>query len=112
MIEQIPKNVFLDTTVVNFILDYGEQIQDGVPISDDITDRVRRDIEALRDIWLTGQRAAWRLTISPTTIAEVQRTRDERRLQDLLGWVSSCGLIPRSTHWRLTATRDLRMGRG
>jgi hypothetical protein len=85
---KMPETVFLDTTVVNFILEYGEQIHDGVAIPDEATAWVSRDIQALRNIWLTGQRASWRFTISPGTVAEIQRTAHEGRLHDLLNWAS------------------------
>jgi hypothetical protein len=84
----IPSHIFLDTSVVNFILDYGEQIHDGIPIPEHATFRVVRDIEALRGIWLTGQRASWHITISAGTIAEIKRTGQLGRLQDLLSWAS------------------------
>jgi hypothetical protein len=88
MVVRIPENVFLDTSVVNFILDHEEEIHDGAPIRQDASPWVRRDIVALAGIWLTGQRASWRLTISPSTIAEIQDTRNAQRLQVLLGWAS------------------------
>ena len=88
MSNKIPENIFLDTSVVNFILNYGEQIHDGAAIPDNSTTWQRRDIEALRDIWMTGQRANWHLTISPTTIVEIQNTRNVEQLQALLSWAS------------------------
>jgi hypothetical protein len=88
MLPTIPTHTFLDTSVVNFILDYGAQIHDGMSIPDDATDRVARDIEALRGIWLTGQRASWHVTISAGTIAEIQQTGQPGKLHDLLNWAS------------------------
>lgn len=85
---RIPENIFLDTTVINFILDYGEQIHNGGTIPEEATAWICRDIQALRDTWLTGQRASWRLTVSPSTITEIQRTRDMQRRQNLL-WRAS-----------------------
>ena len=73
---------------MNFILDYGEQIQDGVPVPDKASFRVVRDIDALRGIWLTGQRALWHITISAATIGEIERTGQPGRLYDLLDWAS------------------------
>ena len=74
--------------MVNFLLDHGEQIHDGVPTPDHATFRVARDIDALRAIWLTGQRASWHITISDGTIAEIERTGQLGRLHELLGWAS------------------------
>src|SRR5712691_5439738 len=88
MVARIPENVFLDTSVVNFILDHGEEIHDGAPIRQDASPWVHRDIAALAGVWLTGQRANWRLTISPSTIAEIEGTRNAQRLQALLGWAT------------------------
>ena len=88
MVARIPENVFLDTSVVNFILDFGEQIHDGVAVPDNVSPWVCRDIEALTGIWLIGQRAHLRLTISPGTIDEIERTRDSRKIQALWGWAS------------------------
>lgn len=92
MVAKIPENIFLDTNVVNFILDHGEEIHDGAPVPQNATVWVRRDVAALAGIWLTGQRANWRLTISPTTIAEVEGTRKPQRLHTLLGWASELSI--------------------
>jgi hypothetical protein len=53
---EIPGRVFLDTCVVNFMLDFGEQIHDGAPIPN-VLPRDASDIEALRKLFLVGQRA-------------------------------------------------------
>jgi hypothetical protein len=84
--ETIPGRVFLDTCVVNMMLDYGEQIHDGVPIPDGLPERVREDIDALSGIFDTGRRAFWQLAISPHTYCEVTATNDARRASQLEGW--------------------------
>lgn len=84
----IPAHTFLDTSVVNFILDYGPQIHDGLSTPENATRRVARDIDALQGIWLTGQRASWHVTISAGTIAEIEATGQPGRLHDLLNWAS------------------------
>jgi hypothetical protein len=106
MSNKIPENIFLDTSVVNFILNYGEQIHDGVAIPDNSTTWERRDIEALRDIWLTGQRTNWHLTISPTTIAEIQNTRNVEQLQALLGWASELWIYSKEGASKLNRHRQ------
>ena len=63
-LEDVPGRVFLDTCAVNFILDYGEQIHDGVSPPSGLGDRARADVDALYNIFLTGQRAMWQLAIS------------------------------------------------
>ena len=70
-LKDIPGRVFLDTCVVNFMLDYGEQIHDGAPVPVDASERMVRDIEALYNIMLVGQRAMWQLAISPHTYREI-----------------------------------------
>lgn len=74
--EKLPGRVFLDTCVVNLILDFGEQVHENGIIEESVSPRLRADIEALRDIWTTGQRATWQLTISPLTYREVTATGD------------------------------------
>ena len=72
----IPGRVLLDMNVVNFILDWGEVIHDSGVIPADVSERDAQDILALRDIWLTGQRASWQLAVSPRTYEEVAATTD------------------------------------
>jgi hypothetical protein len=82
----IPGRAFLDTSVVNFILDYGEQIHDGGTIPPNVSDRVVEDIEALRGIFITGQRATWQFAISPFTYKEIISTDDPSRRHTLESW--------------------------
>ena len=85
-IKDIPGRVFLDTCVVNFMLDYGEQIHDGAPAPVDTGERILRDIEALYNIMLVGQRATWQLAISPHTYQEIAATKEARRRHQLHTW--------------------------
>ena len=85
-IKHIPGRVFLDTCVVNFTLDYAEQIQDCVPVDRTLPHRVREDVEALKGIFATGQRAFWQFAISPYTYKEVMSTRDASRIHGLESW--------------------------
>lgn len=82
----IPTRVFLDTSVVNFILTYGEQIHENVDAPIGLPIRVLRDIEALRGIWNTGQRANWEIIISQYTVHELECTKDKNRRSSLLSW--------------------------
>lgn len=91
----IPGRVLLDTNVVNFILDWGEAIHDGGQIPADVSVRDAEDILALRDIWLTGQRASWQLAISPRTYHEIEGTTDPVRRAALEGWFGELWL-----YWR------------
>ena len=85
-IEAVPGRVFLDTNVVNFILEFGSQIHDGAKVLDKCSPRVRSDIEALSGIFLTGQRATWQLAISPHTYREVTATEDQSHANRLESW--------------------------
>jgi len=83
---KIPGRAFLDTSVVNFILDFGEYIHDGVEPPPALTEYQRSDIDALYNLFLTGQRASWQLAISPHTYSEVTTTTDPRRRESLESW--------------------------
>lgn len=85
-LEDLPGRVFLDTCVVNFILDHGEEIHENFDAPDAATDRVRQDIDALRSIFMVGARANWQLAISPRTYHEVMATRDNVRRRNLQCW--------------------------
>lgn len=84
--ELLPARVFLDTSVVNFWLDNTDHIHEGVEIDADTPARVANDIDALKWIYLTGQRAAWQLIVSPLTHQEVVATRDPTRREELVQW--------------------------
>ncbi len=83
---KIPGRAFLDTSVVNFILDFGEQIHDGVEPPSNLTEYQRNDIDALYNIFLTGQRAQWQFAISPHTYSEVITTTNTMRRYTLENW--------------------------
>ena len=85
-LQDIPGRIFLDTCVVNFMLDHGEQIHDGAspPVGTD--KRVSRDIEAMYNLMLVGQRAMWQLAIPPHTYQEIAATCDEQRRYQLETW--------------------------
>lgn len=82
----IPGRVFLDTCVVNFILDYGEQIHEGLQLPPGVNHRVAQDIEALYNIFFVGQRAMWQLAISPHTYQEIANTQNTHRHGQLEYW--------------------------
>jgi len=99
----IPGRIFLDTCVVHFMLDYGEQMHDGQPALP-AGPREAADIDALRKLVVIGQRAMWQLAISPYTYAEIVGTRNEARLQQLDLWFQELW-----QYWRATidANSDL-----
>ncbi len=82
----IPKKIFLDTNVVNFILEHSVHIHENVDMPIGIKSRVGRDIYALRNIWMIGGRMHWQIVISITTLDELSQTRDADKLQGLINW--------------------------
>lgn len=82
----LPRRVFLDTNVVNFIVDHDAYVFEG---EDDggianLSLRDRADLEGLRLVFETGQRVHWELVVSDTTYAEILATADEHRRRVLL----------------------------
>jgi hypothetical protein len=85
-LENIPGRVFLDTSVVNFWMDHGQEISEGSAPAACLPGPDLADIEALHGIHMTGQRALWQLAISPHTYQEVLNTRDPIRRYYLENW--------------------------
>jgi hypothetical protein len=101
---EIPGRVFLDTCVVNFMLDFGAQIHDGESLPP-VPPRDAADIDALRNLFIVGQRAMWQLAVSPYTYSEIARTRDKGRLGHLHLWFQELWHYWRST---IEENNDLR----
>ena len=85
-LEEIAGRAFLDTSTLNFILENGEYIFDGVIPPNSLGIRQIQDIDAFINIFLTGKRASWQLAISPFTYKEVISTQDETKLHYLQNW--------------------------
>jgi hypothetical protein len=68
------------------MLDYGEQVFDGVGAPAGLKVRVRQDIDALFNLAITGQRAMWQLVVSQKTYREVAQTADGDRKERLETW--------------------------
>lgn len=92
----IPRRVFLDTCVVNFMLDFGAQIHDGASLPP-VPAREAADIDALINLFTLGQRAMWQLAVSPYTYSEIACTRGEERLGHLHAWFQELWQYWRST---------------
>jgi len=84
----IPRRVFLDTNVINFIMDYSDSIFENAEIQAGLPLRDIADIEALRLIFETGARAHWELAVSNVTYVEITNTVDKSRRKALQGWFS------------------------
>jgi hypothetical protein len=82
----IPGRTFLDTSCVNFILEHGECIFDGVTPPKQLSGRIIEDINALYNIFLTGKRASWQLAVSPATYEEIINTQDSTKRHYLENW--------------------------
>lgn len=103
-LEGIPHRVFLDTCVVNFMLDHGGAIHNGDTPSSDVDAKDIQDIDALRKMFLTGRRAGWQLAVSPFTYAEIARTKDFARLSSLHIWFQELW-----QYWRSVVASDTDM---
>ncbi len=99
-LNDLPGRVFLDTCVVNFLLEFSEQIHDGAGLPP-VSKREAADIKALRSLWVVGQRAMWQLAISPYTYSEIARTKDMEKLQELHMWFQKLW-----QYWRSTIEQD------
>lgn len=97
----LPRRVFLDTNVVNFVLDHGECIFDGGTAADDLSVRDRDAIDCLHRVFIAGQRGGFELAISHKTYDEISRTRDSGRRGELLDWFNELWL-----YWRDIANED------
>jgi hypothetical protein len=84
--DQIPKRVFLDTSVLNFIFDYGEYIFDGLVPPESLNHYIIKDINALHNVFLTGKRASWQIAISHLTFEEILKTRCLEKRYHLKNW--------------------------
>jgi len=85
-LDQIPGRVFLDSSTLQTLQDYGEFIYDGGEIAQE--DRIWsipdgfRNVEALRQIMLVGSRASLQLVLSRNSLEEVL----DRGRYDYLQW--------------------------
>lgn len=93
----IPRRVFLDTNVVNMILDHADFIHENSPLPDDLRHNVRREVESLAGIFDTGRRALWQFAVSPLTYREVSATNDPLRRARLESWFAELWFCWRGT---------------
>lgn len=91
----LPRRVFLDTNVVNFVLDHGMSIFEGEEPPEALSEADRADLQALHLVFLTGERAQWELAVSPLTLHEISQTHDPSRRNDLERWFGEIW-----HHWR------------
>jgi hypothetical protein len=83
--EEMPRRIFLDSSTLQTLQDYGGFLYENEPI--DISDPIHRDprgiakLEALRNIMQVAKRAPFEFALSNNSFAEVQAKGDSRYLQ-------------------------------
>ena len=83
--EDIPQRIFLDSSALQTLQDYGGFIYENEELEPD--DRIRRDpagpakLEAFRWIMRVAQRAPFEFALSDNSLREVERRDDARYLQ-------------------------------
>jgi hypothetical protein len=84
--ESIPRRVFLDTNVVNLLVEQSEQVFERAPIPDNLDDTRVLDIEALMHVFHVGARANWDIVASRKTLDEIVQTPDSDVRQSLMDY--------------------------
>ena len=84
--ESVPAKIFLDTNVVNLIVEWPEHIFEQVPVPPGVDECTAHDVEALMHLFYSGQRASWQLVASAKTIEEISQTADDRVREELLDY--------------------------
>jgi hypothetical protein len=77
--DAVPCRIFLDTNVVNLLVDYSEQVFEHEPIPETADATLAEDIEALMHVFHVGRRANWSVMASRKTLDEIGNTPDPAR---------------------------------
>lgn len=85
-LEQLPYRIFLDTNVINRLVQWGGQIFEFEPIPDDINPVLADDIEALRHVLQSLDRTNIELFASTKTLEELRNTPDDAHRQALVSY--------------------------
>lgn len=97
VLPEFPLRVFLDSSVLQAMLRYGEYLYDGGAI--EANDQIHRDplgvakLEALRAIMQVGYRAPFQFALSSNSFAEVRQSQDHAYLRwalDVLDHWNAC----------------------
>ncbi len=67
----VPYGVFLDSSIVIYLEEYGEQIFDGVAVDPALPSQLQEQMEALRVLMMLAFRAGWAFAVSPAVVDEV-----------------------------------------
>lgn len=84
----LPRRIFLDTSVVNFIVDNSEYLFDNVAIPESINNRTCQDISAIAQIFYYANHNGIEMVISKTTFKEIEATTDENKRKKLIDYCS------------------------
>jgi hypothetical protein len=95
--EQLPRRIFLDSSTLQTLQNYGEFIWENVEIPQNnriwsIPNGIQ-NLEALRSIFLVNQRAGFEFALSNNSLSEVSGKRDAQYLQwayDVLDYWHAC----------------------
>ena len=83
--EQVPRRVFLDSSTLQTLRNYGSFIWENEPIAEG--DRILRipggieDLEALQSLFLVNQRAGFEFAVSENSLVEADRKGDPGHMQ-------------------------------
>jgi hypothetical protein len=83
--QTLPRRIFLDSCTAQTLRNYGGYINEGEPIPE--SDRIRRvtdgisNIEALREIFLTNERALFEWIVSTGSLHEAEQKGDPGHMQ-------------------------------
>lgn len=81
--DAVPGRIFLDTNVVNLLVNYPDQIFELQPLPSIEDALLAEDLEALMHIFYVGRRANWAIMASRKTLDEVDNTPDPEHRQRL-----------------------------
>lgn len=84
--ESLPRRVFLDTSVVNVIVKFREEIFEGRPIDSVMEPVLAEDVESLSHLFAAGTRTPWNLVSSRTMLQELSQTRSDEVREELLDY--------------------------
>lgn len=83
--EEIPQRIFLDSSILQTLQDYGGFLYDNEPVAE--ADRIHRDprgaakLKSLRLIMRISERAPFQFALSRNSFVEIRRKRDYKYLQ-------------------------------
>lgn len=78
-----PNRIFLDTSVINLIVEYSEVLFDGIALDESLSDRKYNDLVGLRQIFHYANHNAIEMVVSKTTFAEIRATKDDMKRKQL-----------------------------